>query len=275
MEQIGNQYSYAYETVCRARSKERPKAQEFADYIIKKQVILHGDRLFADDPCVFGGIGLFHRIPVTFLGMRKSKEISENIKYNFGMPNPEGYRKAIRLMKQAEKFSRPVITFIDTPGAYPGIGAEERGQGEAIASCIACMSTLKVPTIAVLTGEGGSGGALAFATANKVIMMENSIYSILSPEGFASILWKDSNRAKEAANVMKLTARELFEYGVVDDIVKEDGWDSEENKKRNFLRLDRILQYHLLKLMDMSEEDIVKTRKDKYLNMGEINGIRN
>lgn len=275
MEQIMNDYSYAYDTVCRARSKERPKAQEFADYIIKKQVILHGDRLFADDPCVFGGIGLFHRIPVTFLGMRKSKEISENIKYNFGMPNPEGYRKAIRLMKQAEKFSRPVITFIDTPGAYPGIGAEERGQGEAIASCIACMSTLKVPTLAVLTGEGGSGGALAFATANKVIMMENSIYSILSPEGFASILWKDASRAKEAADIMKLTAKELYEYGVIDDVVKEDDWDSEESKKRNFLRLDRIMQYHLLKLMDMSPENIVKTRQEKYLSMGEINGIRN
>ena len=275
MEQIMNDYSYAYDTVCRARSKERPKAQEFADYIIKKQVILHGDRLFADDPCVFGGIGLFHRIPVTFLGMRKSKEISENIKYNFGMPNPEGYRKAIRLMKQAEKFSRPVITFIDTPGAYPGIGAEERGQGEAIASCIACMGTLKVPTLAVFTGEGGSGGALAFATANKVIMMESSIYSILSPEGFASILWKDASRVKEAADIMKLTAKELFEYGVIDDVVKEDDWDSEESKKRNFLRLDRIMQYHLLKLMDMSKEDIVKSRQEKYLSMGEIHGTTN
>jgi len=186
--------SYAYDTVTRARSKERPKAQEFAEALIKKQVLLHGDRYFGEDPCVFGGIGLYHRIPVTFLGMRKSKEISENIKYNFGMPNPEGYRKAIRLMKQAEKFSRPVITFIDTPGAYPGIGAEERGQGQAIASCIACMASLTVPSIAIFTGEGGSGGALAFATANKVIMMENSIYSVLSPEGFATILWKDAKK---------------------------------------------------------------------------------
>ena len=207
--------------------------------------------------------------------MRKSKEISENIKYNFGMPNPEGYRKAIRLMKQAEKFSRPVITFIDTPGAYPGIGAEERGQGQAIASCIACMASLTVPSIAIFTGEGGSGGALAFATANKVIMMENSIYSVLSPEGFATILWKDANRAKEAANIMKLTAKQMYEYKVADDIVKEDEWSDEDAKKRNFLRLDKIVQYHLLKLMDLSEDDILKLRKEKYFKMGEINGIRN
>jgi acetyl-CoA carboxylase, carboxyl transferase, alpha subunit len=267
--------SYAYDTVTRARSKERPKAQEFAEALIKKQVFLHGDRYFGEDPCVFGGIGLYHRIPVTFLGMRKSKEISENIKYNFGMPNPEGYRKAIRLMKQAEKFSRPVITFIDTPGAYPGIGAEERGQGQAIASCIACMASLTVPSIAIFTGEGGSGGALAFATANKVIMMENSIYSVLSPEGFATILWKDANRAKEAANIMKLTAKQMYEYKVADDIVKEDEWSDEDAKKRNFLRLDKIVQYHLLKLMDLSEDDILKLRKEKYFKMGEINGIRN
>ena len=267
--------SYAYETVTRARDKERPKAQEFAEALIKKQVQRHGDRCFGEDPCVFGGIGLYHRIPVTFFGMRKSKEISENIKYNFGMTHPEGYRKAIRLMKQAEKFSRPVITFIDTPGAYPGIEAEERGQGQAIASCIACMASLKVPSIAIFTGEGGSGGALAFATANKVIMMENSIYSILSPEGFASILWKDANRAKEAASIMKLTAREMYEYKVADDIVKEDDWSDEDAKKRNFLRLDKIVQYHLLKLMDLSEEDILKSRKEKYFKMGEINGIRN
>ncbi|EHL15912.1 hypothetical protein HMPREF9629_01626 [Peptoanaerobacter stomatis] len=276
MEQMGYiDNSYAYNTVCRARDKERPKAHEFAENIIKKQIILHGDRFFADDPCVFGGIGLFHRIPVTFIGMRKSKEISENIKFNFGMPNPEGYRKAIRLMEQAEKFSRPVITFIDTPGAYPGIGAEERGQGEAIASCIACMSRLTVPTIAVFTGEGGSGGALAFAVANKVIMMENSIYSVLSPEGFATILWKDASRAKEAASIMKLTAKELFDFGVADDIVKEDDWNSEEAKKRNFLRLDRTIQYHLLKLMDMSRENVLKSKKEKFFSMGEINGVRN
>lgn len=267
--------SYAYDTVCMARSKERPKAQEFAENLIKKRVLLHGDRHFGDDPCVFGGIGLFHRIPVTFLGMRKSKEITENIKYNFGMPNPEGYRKAIRLMKQAEKFSRPVITFIDTPGAYPGIGAEERGQGEAIASCISCMSTLKVPSIAIFTGEGGSGGALAFAVANKVIMMENSVYSVLSPEGFATILWKDASRAKEAANIMKLTAKELYDYKIADDIVKEDNWNNEFLKKRNFLRLDKILQYHLLKLMDMDEDEIIKSRSEKYLAIGEINGTTN
>lgn len=271
MEQINYK---AYDTVCIARSKERPKAQEFAKALIKKQVLFHGDRKFADDHCVFGGIGLFHKIPVTFLGMRKSKEISENIKYNFGMPNPEGYRKAIRLMKQAEKFSRPVITFIDTPGAYPGIGAEERGQGEAIASCLSCMSRLKVPSIAVFTGEGGSGGALAFALASKVIMMENSIYSILSPEGFASILWKDATRAREAASIMKLTANELYEYKIVDDVVKEDDWSNDFSKKRNFSRLDKILQYHLLKLMDMSEQEILIQRQEKYLSMGEVNGIR-
>lgn len=211
----------AWEKVCLARMSERPKALDYIHKIFSDFVELHGDRNFGDDKSIVGGIAFLDDIPVTVIGEQKGKNIKENMDRNFGMPNPEGYRKALRLMKQAEKFNRPIITFIDTPGAYPGMGAEERGQGEAIARNIFEMSRLKVPIICVVIGEGSSGGALAIAVGDRVIMLENAVYSILSPEGFASILYKDAGKAQEAAENMKITAQDLMELGIIDKIIKE------------------------------------------------------
>ena len=192
----------AYERVLLARSKDRAGIFDYIDALFTDFIELKGDRLGKEDGSIVGGIAMFHDIPVTIVGQRKGKTTEENIKYNFGMTSPEGYRKALRLMKQAEKFKRPVITFIDTPGAYPGLEAESNGQSTAIAENIAAMSSLETPVISIITGEGSSGGALALGVADKVWMLENAVYSILSPEGFASILWKDSARASEACDVM-------------------------------------------------------------------------
>jgi len=210
-----------WEIVQIARSSKRPHTLDYIRMIFKDFIELHGDRLYGDDQAIIGGIASFNGIPVTVIGHQKGRKVEESLKRNFGMPNPEGYRKALRLMKQAEKFSRPIITFIDTPGAYPGVGAEERGQGEAIAKNLYEMSGLTVPVISFVIGEGGSGGALALGVANRVYMLENSIYSILSPEGYASILYKDGTKAKEAAKKMKLTAKELLELKLIDGIIKE------------------------------------------------------
>ena len=196
-----------YDHVLLARHEKRPKAMDFINEIIDSPVFFKGDRLFAEDKSLIGGIGYLNNKPVTFLGTNKGKNLKENLEYNFGMLKPEGYRKSLRLMKQAEKFKRPIITFIDTPGAYPGIDAEERGQGEAIARNIMEMGYLKVPIIAVFTGEGGSGGALALSVANRIIMMEYSIFSILSPEGFATILWKDSSLYKKSLSYYEIKSK--------------------------------------------------------------------
>ena len=213
----------AWDRVVLARQLERPKALDYINAIFEEFVELHGDRNFGDDKAIIGGIATLKGMPITVIGEQKGKNVKENMERNFGMPEPEGYRKALRLMKQAEKFGRPIITFIDTPGAYPGMGAEERGQGEAIARNLMEMSALKVPVLCILIGEGGSGGALATAVGNEVWMMENATYSILSPEGFASILWKDSSRAKEASEVMKITAQDLKNLNVVEKIIPEFG----------------------------------------------------
>lgn len=211
-----------------ARDQGRLTTLEYADLIFDDFMELHGDRHFADDGAIVGGIARLEGRPVTVIGIQKGKNLQENLKRNFGQPNPEGYRKALRLMKQAEKFGRPVVTFINTAGAYPGVGAEERGQGEAIARNLLEMSNLKVPIIAIIIGEGGSGGALALAVADKVWMLEHSMYAILSPEGFASILWKDGSRATEAAELMKITAGELYNMDVVDKVIPEHGYFSSE-----------------------------------------------
>lgn len=210
-----------WDRVLASRSKERPVGSDYIEALFEDFYEFHGDRFFADDKAVMGGIAYFDGIPVTVIAQEKGKSTKENIEHNFGMCSPDGYRKALRLMKQAEKFKRPVICFVDTPGAFCGLEAEERGQGEAIARNIYEMSGLTVPVLSVIIGEGGSGGALALATANEVWMLENSIYSILSPEGFASILWKDSTRAKEASKVMKLTAKDLLEAGIVEHVFME------------------------------------------------------
>lgn len=245
-----------------AREQSRLTALDFANGIFDEFIELHGDRSFRDDGAVIGGIGWLSDQAVTVVGIQKGKSLHDNLKRNFGQPHPEGYRKALRLMKQAEKFGRPVVTFINTAGAYPGVGAEERGQGEAIARNLMEMSDLKVPIIAIIIGEGGSGGALALAVADRVWMLENSIYAVLSPEGFASILWKDGSRAMEAAELMKITSHELLEMGIVDKVISEAGLSSKELQAhlKNELRaeFDRL---QALALEQLLEERYQRFRK--------------
>lgn len=251
-----------------ARHEKRPKAKDFIENILEEPIFLHGDRLFADDKSIVGGIGYLGDIPVTFIGTNKGKTLEENVECNFGMPKPEGYRKALRLMKQAEKFHRPIITFIDTPGAYPGVDAEERGQGEAIARNMLEMGRLKVPIISIITGEGGSGGALALAVGNYIMMMENSVFSILSPEGFATILWKDGTRHEEATKVMKLTAKDLYDYKIIDEVIEEDISFSIEGFQDNFTRLKKAIIKQLKILLKKSSDELIIQRQDKYRKIG-------
>ena len=258
----------AWDRVMLARKSERPKAQEYINEIFDDFIELHGDRNFGDDKAIIGGIATLDGMPVTVIGEQKGRNAKENIERNFGMPNPEGYRKALRLMKQAEKFNRPVITFIDTPGAYPGMGAEERGQGEAIARSIMEMSSLKVPIICIVIGEGSSGGALAIGVGDKVVMLENAIYSILSPEGFASILYKDSSKAKEAAENMKLTAKDLKELNIIDDIIKEPEGGAQEDFEKVAKDVKKYLLKNIKKLNGIKKEELLKKRYEKIRNFG-------
>jgi len=257
-----------YHRVQLARHEKRPKAKDFIENIVSEPMFFHGDKLFSDDRSIVGGVGYLGHVPITFIGTNKGKTLEENVEYNFGMPKPEGYRKALRLMKQAEKFNRPIITFIDTPGAYPGIDAEERGQGEAIAINILEMSRLEVPIISVFTGEGGSGGALALSVANKIIMMENSIFSILSPEGFATILWKDGTLYEKATEVMKLTAKDLYDYKIADRVIEEDISFSMKGFQENFARLKEEIIKELESLRKKSPARLVKERQNKYRKIG-------
>ena len=245
-----------------AREQTRLTALDFATGIFDDFVELHGDRSFRDDGAIIGGIGWLGDQAVTVVGIQKGKSLQDNLNRNFGQPHPEGYRKALRLMKQAEKFSRPVVTFINTAGAYPGVGAEERGQGEAIARNLMEMSDLKVPIIAIIIGEGGSGGALALAVADRVWMLENSIYAVLSPEGFASILWKDGSSAMEAAELMKITSHELLEMEVVDKVISERGLSTKEllARVKNELQTE-IEQLKQLPLEKLLEERYLRFRK--------------
>ncbi|MGT2751327.1 acetyl-CoA carboxylase carboxyl transferase subunit alpha [Streptococcus orisasini] len=234
-----------------ARNQARLTTLDYAEQIFDDFMELHGDRHFADDGAIVGGIGLLDGQPVTVIGVQKGKNLQDNLNRNFGQPNPEGYRKALRLMKQAEKFKRPVVTLINTAGAYPGIGAEERGQGEAIARNLLEMSDLKVPIIAIIIGEGGSGGALALAVADQVWMLEHTMYAVLSPEGFASILWKDGSRSIEAAELMKITAGELLKMGVVDKVIPEHGYFSSEIVQ--MMKTHLIEELSSLKKLDLDE----------------------
>ncbi|WP_029320393.1 acetyl-CoA carboxylase carboxyltransferase subunit alpha [Butyrivibrio sp. AE3004] len=256
------------EKVFLARHPKRPHIEDFISGLFTDFFEQKGDHLFDEDKSIFGGIARFHGIPVTVVGHRKGHTMEENMAYNFGMPCPEGYRKALRLMNQAEKFGRPIITFIDTPGAYPGLEAEEHGQGEAIAMNLAKMSQFHVPIIAVVTGEGNSGGALAIGVANRILMLENAVYSILSPEGFASILWKDADRHKEACKLMKLTADDLLEAGVADAIVKEPVGGAQRNYEEVFKNLDKELYSHLKELMTLSPSGCKSERQMKYRKIG-------
>ena len=245
-----------YEKVMLARDKDRLKITDFIDALFDDFIELKGDGIVGEDRAILGGIASFHGIPVTVIGHKKGATTEENIDCNFGMASPEGYRKAARLMKQAEKFNRPVITIVDTPGAYPGLMAEANGQANAIAENLALMSSLKVPIIAVITGEGSSGGALGIAVADRVFMLENAVYSILSPEGFASILWKDSKKADEAATLMKLTASELLNYGIIDGIIGEGS--------KLIINMDEMIYGELTSLLKQKEESLLKNRYKKF-----------
>ena len=257
------------ETVKIARDPGRPGTADFIDALFTDFFEQRGDRLCGEDPSILGGIARFHGRPVTVIGHRKGKSLEENLRCNFGMPSPEGYRKAQRLMRQAEKFSRPVITFVDTPGAYPGKEAEERGQGEAIAQTLALMSALEVPTIAVVTGEGGSGGALALAMANRVLMLEHAVYSVLSPEGFASILWKDASRAGEACGVMKLTAQDLRRGGIVQGVLREPEGGAHTNWEAAFRTVDAALVKELAALDKLRGPALARQRYEMFRAMGQ------
>lgn len=260
----------AWEKVMLARKAERPKSMDYIHDICDEFIELHGDRLFGDDKSIIGGIGRIENFVVTIIGQQKGKTTKENMERNFGMTNPEGYRKALRLMKQAEKFNRPIITFIDTPGAYPGIGAEERGQGEAIARNMFEMARLKVPIIAIVIGEGSSGGALALCVSDKILMLENSIYSILSPEGFASILYKDASRHEEAAEKMKITAKDLKQLKIIDEIIKEPGQGAHESQKEVSQSLKKSILTNLEKLTKLEQDELIQMRYDKYRSMGKV-----
>ncbi|MCR5102590.1 MAG: acetyl-CoA carboxylase carboxyltransferase subunit alpha [Butyrivibrio sp.] len=258
----------AEEKVHIARHISRPHIDDFIENIFTDFFEQKGDHLFDEDLSIYGGIARYRQYPVTVIGHRKGHSAEDNIRFNFGMPRPEGYRKALRLMKQAEKFGRPIITFIDTPGAFPGKEAEEHGQGEAIAKNLAAMSSLRVPVITVVTGEGNSGGALALSVANRILMLENAVYSVLSPEGFASILWKDSSRRAEACDLMKLTAHDLMDAGVADEVIAEPEGGAHLNPDFLYRALDDVLYKHFCELKDLSAEELVADRRTKFRNIG-------
>ncbi|MCK5732173.1 MAG: acetyl-CoA carboxylase carboxyltransferase subunit alpha [Tenericutes bacterium] len=258
----------AWDRVLLARHHKRPTAIDFINSISPDFFELHGDRLYRDDRSIIGGIGTIDGIPFTIIATQKGKNLEDNLFRNFAMPHPEGYRKALRLMEQAEKFKRPILTLIDTPGAFPGIGAEERGQGHAIAQNLYKMSQLTVPIIAVVIGEGGSGGALALGVANKVLMLENAIYSILSPEGYATILWKDSTLAPKAAEIMKLTALDLKDFEIIDSIIKEPFGGAHYNKIETFKNTKAAIMSEFYKLRRLSGAELHYRKNTKFRNFG-------
>lgn len=257
----------AWERVTISRKNDRPVGQDYIRTLFSDFLEFHGDRCYGDDPAIIGGIARFAGIPVTVIAQAKGKSTKENVAHHFGMPSPEGYRKALRLMKQAEKFKRPILLFVDTPGAFCGIEAEERGQGEAIARNLFEMSSMKVPVLSVVIGEGGSGGALALAVADEVWMLENAIYSVLSPEGFASILWKDSKRASEAAEVMKLTAADLEKLGVIEAVIAEPEVYTEETMQSVVFVLQKKITEFLDTHCNFSPEELAVQRYERFRKM--------
>lgn len=256
-----------------ARHPSRPTTLDYIKEIFTDFLECHGDRFFGDDEAIVGGIAKFEGLPVTVIGHQRGKDTKENIRRNFGMPHPEGYRKALRLMKQAEKFDRPIICFIDTKGAYPGKAAEERGQSEAIAKNLFEMAGLTVPVICIVIGEGGSGGALALGVGNYIHMLENSTYSVISPEGAAALLWKDASLAKKAAETMKITAPDLKELGVIDEIIPEVRGGAHRNVQEQAAAIKEVLKYSLSSLLKLNKDEIVEHRFEKYKNIGEISYV--
>ena len=251
-----------------ARHLQRPSTLDYIGRICDNFVELHGDRAFADDHAIVGGLARMNGRPIVVIGHQKGKTLKERMHRNFGMPNPEGYRKALRLMRLADKFRKPVVTFIDTPGAYPGIGAEERGQAEAIARNLMEMATLKTPIVSVVIGEGGSGGALAIGVADRLLMMQNSVYSVISPEGCAAILWNDAGKAPEAAEALKLTARDLQDLGILDEIIPEPMGGAHRDPMFACDAVKKSIEIHLTALQELPLETLLQQRYDKYRRIG-------
>ncbi|MBU5252441.1 acetyl-CoA carboxylase carboxyltransferase subunit alpha [Lysinibacillus capsici] len=252
-----------------ARHPERPTTLQYIEAMCENFIELHGDRKFGDDSAILGGIALFEGQPVTIVGHQRGKSTKENIRRNFGMPHPEGYRKALRLMKQAEKFKRPIICFIDTKGAYPGKAAEERGQSEAIARTLSEMAILTVPVISIVIGEGGSGGAIALGVANRVFMLENSTYSVISPEGAASILWRDGSLGKQAAEAMRITAPDLKELDVIDGIIPEITGGAHRNVAKQAFNIKKCISVTLKALNSLNGEQLIDDRYEKFRKIGQ------
>jgi acetyl-CoA carboxylase carboxyl transferase subunit alpha len=255
-----------------ARHPDRPNTEDYVSMLFEDFLQLHGDRLYSDDPAIYGGIGLFQGTPVTVIGHLKGRDTKENVRRNFGMAHPEGFRKALRLMEQAEKFRRPVISFVDTPGAHCGIGAEERGQSLAIAQNLLRMSVLRIPIIIIVIGEGGSGGALALGVGDRTLMLEHAIFSVISPEGCASILWKDAARAREAAEALKLTAQDLLSLGIIDEIVPEPLGGAHRDSHAAAELLRKAVARNLEFLKNVPPEELLQRRYAKYRNIGSIEG---
>lgn len=264
----------AAQRVVLARHPQRPNIEDYIDALFPHFFEMRGDRLSGEDGAILGGVATYHGQPVTVIGTKKGKTLEENLRVHFGMPGPQGYRKALRLMKQAEKFGRPVITLIDTAGAYPGVPAEEQGQGEAIARNLLEMSRLTVPVIAVVTGEGNSGGALALGVANRVLMLENAVYAILSPEGFASILWKDASRHQEACELMRMTAPELLQMGVIDAVIPEPEGGAHLDAQAAFRAVDAGIRAQLSQLSRMQGEALAADRYRKFRRMALSASVR-
>ena len=262
-----------WQTTMVARHEDRPKSKFFIDNLFEDFIPLSGDRFYGEDLSVLCGFAKFNGLSVLVIGQEKGEDLDSRIKRNFGMMRPEGYRKTIRLMQLADKFNIPIISFIDTPGAYPGVGAEERGQAEAIAKSIECCMKLKVPTIAIVIGEGGSGGAIALASSNKVLMLENAIYSVISPEGCATILWRDPKKMLDAAKAMKLSAKDLLELEIIDEIIPEPSGGAHRDKDLILENVRNALNKNLENFKQMSPEEIFDGRKNKFLRIGRSKGF--
>jgi acetyl-CoA carboxylase carboxyl transferase subunit alpha len=267
---MSSSHTKAWEKTELARHPQRPYLLDYIERIFTEWSEIHGDRGYADDPAIIGGMARFHGEEVMIVGHQKARDTKQKVYRNFGMPNPEGYRKAMRVMKMAEKFGRPLFTFVDTPGAYPGLGAEERGQAEAIAHNLREMARLQIPIITTITGEGGSGGALAIAIADRVLMMENSIYSVISPEGCASIMWRDPTKKALAAEAMRITPEDLHELGCIDGIVPEPEGGAHVDHEAAAALLDDSLQKHLAELKKSSVKELVDTRYTKFRKMAQF-----
>ena len=257
-----------WQKVLVARHSDRPHASDYLEGLLKNFIPLSGDRLFGEDSAIIGGIGRFKDFSILFIGQEKGRDTEEKVKRNFGMAKPEGYRKSIRLMKFAEHFQLPILTLVDTPGAYPGIGAEERGQAEAIARSIQTCLSIKVPLISIIIGEGGSGGAIALASANHVLMLEHSVYSVISPEGCASILWRDINKAQDAAEAMKITADDMLRLGIIDTIIPEPIGGAHRDKAQAIKNLGGSIEEKLKTLISLDGNEIMKRRREKFMKIG-------